>query len=132
MQEMNPLEKQLQSWTPRRSSAKLGRKLFAKAAPAPAFLRRADVWNWLTPAAACVLTLMIVVNSSSRRLPQSSNAENDNAGSFATLMFRVANSNMQQTFVLNKLDENLEWNVWSHPFPTQTVRVGWNAMPTNH
>jgi hypothetical protein len=122
------LEKQLQSWTPRRPSAKIARRLFAKVAPAPAFLRRAEVWNWLTPVAACVLTMMIAVNSSNRHLARLSSR--DDAAFFATVMFNAATSNMQQTFVLSKMDENVEWNVWSHPFPAQTVR--WSVMPTNH
>jgi len=124
---MSPLEKQLQSWTPRRPSAKIARRLFARAAPAPAFLRRTEVWHWLTPVAACVLTLMVAVNSSNRHLPQLS--ARDNAAYFATVMFNAATSNVQQTFALSKMDENVEWNIWSHPFPAQTVR--WSALPTN-
>ena len=137
MQEMNPLEKQLQSWMPRRPSAKIARRLFAKAAPAPAFLRRPEVWHWLTPLAACVLTLMFAVQSSSRHLPRLSAP--DNATFFATLMFNAASSNVQQTFVLSKMDENVEWNVWPHPFPAQTARRAgphsglnvWSVIPTN-
>jgi hypothetical protein len=124
---MNPLEKQLQSWTPRRPSAKIARRLFAKVAPTPAFLRRTEVWNWLTPVAACVLTLMVAVNSSSRHAPRL-NAP-DNATFFATLMFKAATSNMQQTFALSKMDENVEWNIWPHPFPAQPAR--WSVIPTN-
>jgi hypothetical protein len=115
---MNPLEKQLQSWTPRRPSAKVARRLFAKAAPVPVFLRRAEVWNWVTPVAACVLTLMVAVNSSSRHLSRLRAAGNDTF--FATLFFNAATSNVQNTFVLSKMDENMEWNVWPHPFLAQT------------
>ena len=124
---MNPLEKQLQSWTPRRPSARIARRLFARVAPAPVFLRRTELWNWLTPVAACVLTLLVAVQSASRHLPRLSAP--DNATSFATFMLNAATSNMQQTFVLSKMDENVEWNIWSHPFPAQTVR--WSAPPTN-
>jgi len=124
---MNSLEKQLQSWMPRRPSARIARRLFAKAAPAPVFLRRADVWHWLTPIAACVLTVMVAVHGASRHLPRLSVP--DNATFFATLMFNAATSNVQQTFVLSKMDENVEWNIWPHPLAAQTAR--WSVMPTN-
>jgi len=112
---------------PRRPSARIARRLFATAAPAPVFLRRADVWHWLTPVAACVLTLMVAVHGASRHLPRLSVP--DNATFFATLMFNAATSNVQQTFVLSKMDENVEWNVWPHPLAAQTAR--WSVMPTN-
>jgi hypothetical protein len=124
---MNPFEKQLQSWMPRRPSARLAGRLFATTAPAPAFLRRAEVWHWLTPVAACVLTLMVAVNSASRHLPRLRTT--DNATFFATIFFNAATSNVQNTFVLSKMDENVEWNVWPHPFPAQTAR--WSVIPTN-
>src|SRR5271157_1301266 len=108
MQEMNSLEKQLQSWMPRRPSARIARRLFAKAAPAHVFLRRTDVWNWLTPAAACAMTLMVATHGPSRHLPRLSVP--DNASFFATLVFNAATSNGPQTFVLGKMDENVEWN----------------------
>jgi hypothetical protein len=137
MQEMNPLEKQLQSWIPRRPSAKIARRLFAQVAPTPVFLRRAEVWHWLTPITACVLTLLVVVHSASRRLPRLSVP--DDATFFATLMVNAATSNMQQTFALSKMDENVEWNVWPHLASAQTARWTaphssmnvWNVMPTN-
>jgi hypothetical protein len=54
-------------------------------------------------------------------------------------MFDAANSNMQQTFVLTKMDENVEWNVWPHPLsapeagqagPHSSLNV-LGVMPTN-
>jgi hypothetical protein len=123
---MNPLEKQLQSWTPRRPSAKIARRLCAKVAPAPAFLRRAEVWNWLTPVAACVLTLMVAVNSGSRHLPRLSAP--DNATFFATLMVNAVSSNMPQTFVMSKMDENVEWNIWPHPFNADQTSKNTNKI----
>jgi hypothetical protein len=95
------------------------------------------VWNWLTPVAACVLTLMVATHTASRRLPRLSAP--DDATSFATLMFNAATSNMQQTFVLSKMDENVEWNIWPHPFPAQSARRAgprssldvWSVVPTN-
>jgi hypothetical protein len=137
MQEMNPLEKQLRSWTPRRPSAKIARRLFAKAAPATVFLRRREVWHWLTPVAACALTLVVAVHSASRHLPRLNSP--DNASFFATVIFDAATSNVQHTFVLSKTDENMEWNVWPHPLPVQMARRTepcsslniWSVIPTN-
>jgi hypothetical protein len=106
----------------------VGRKLFGKVGPAPALLRRTEVWHWLTPAAACVLTLMVVVNTASRHLPRM--GAPDKASFFATLMFDTGVSNMQRTFVLSKMDENVEWNVWSHPFPSPTGNI-LNVLHTN-
>jgi hypothetical protein len=95
------------------------------------------VWNWLTPIGACVLTLLVAVHGTNRHLPRLSAP--DNASFFATLMFDAANSNMQQTFVLTKMDENVEWNVWPHPLsapeagqagPHSSLNV-LGVMPTN-
>ena len=124
MHETNSLEKELQSWTPRRPSAKIARRLFAGAAPARAFLRSTEVWHWLTPVAACVLTLMVVVHGAGRQLPRLS--AQDNATFFAAIMLHAASSNVQQTFLLSKMDENVEWNVWPHP----SLNLG-SVMPTN-
>jgi hypothetical protein len=85
------------------------------------------VWHWLTPVAACVLTVMVAVQGASRHLPRL-NAPDD-AAFFATMAFNDAKSNVQQTFVLSKMDENLEWNVWPHPLAAQEVR--WSVTPTN-
>src|SRR5689334_16719758 len=56
MNELNQWEKQLQSWTPRRPSAKLEQQLFsrkAEAAPCPPV--RVPAWTWLTPATCLFL-----------------------------------------------------------------------------
>ncbi|MBC8094469.1 MAG: hypothetical protein H7Y43_01535 [Akkermansiaceae bacterium] len=60
MKEMNPLETQLRSWAPRPPSAKLKRTLFAETAP----LRphAGFNWQWLAPAAACLLFALTVFN----------------------------------------------------------------------
>jgi hypothetical protein len=134
---MNPLEKQLRSWTPRRPSAKIARRLFATTAPAAVFLRRAEVWNWFTPVAACILTLMVAAHTASRHLPHLSTR--DGATFFATVVFNAASSNEQQTFALSKADENMEWNVWPHPLAMQAVHRAeshsslnvWSVIPTN-
>lgn len=133
---MSPLEKQLQSWTPRRPSPKIARKLFGGVAPAPVFLRRGDVWHWFAPVAACALTVVVTVFSANHRLTPFHGP--DNASYFATLMAN-ANSNLPRTVVLSRRDENLEWNVWPHAVASQTIQwvgsAGINVLeriPTNH
>jgi hypothetical protein len=88
-----------------------------------------ELWNWLTPVAACVLTVLVAVHGSSRHLPRTS-APDD---ATFLVMLNATFSNRQQTFVLSKMDENLEWNVWTHPFAAQTAApdARLNAMRTN-
>lgn len=91
------------------------------------------VWNWLTPMAACALAMVVAVNSASRRMPHADAPSA--AASFATLMFD--SSNVSGTFLLSKSDENVEWNVWTHPFPAirhsaPALNVLDLAVPTNH
>ncbi|MGZ5566861.1 MAG: hypothetical protein ACXWKG_07595, partial [Limisphaerales bacterium] len=115
------LEKRLQSWSPRQPSDKVARVLFeggAAAEPrarteAPHHWRGIELWNWLTPVAACCLTVVVLCSGNSRRpLPYPSR---DNATFFATLMIDATSSNVSsQTFTLSKADENIEWNVWPH------------------
>lgn len=84
------------------------------------------VWNWLTPLAACAFAFIVAVHGSSRHLSRLSVA--DDATFFATLGSNGVTSNLQPTLVLSSLDENMEWNVWPHPFTGQSVR--W-PVPTN-
>ncbi|MGD0813314.1 MAG: hypothetical protein ABSA83_06900 [Verrucomicrobiota bacterium] len=122
----------MQSWTPRRPSGEIARRLFGTAAPAAVLPFGAEIWRWLAPAAACLLTLMVVTHDAGRRLPRSVPG---NAAIFATLMRNAATSNAQQTFVLSQMDENVEWNFWPHPFAGRGgARSGlnlWSVMPTN-
>ena len=56
---MNPLETQLRSWTPRRPSAGLERRLF----PRPKRTSRpAKSINWLVPVTACLLFACLILN----------------------------------------------------------------------
>ena len=126
---MNPLEKHLRSWTPRRPSDKIARRLFAKTGSGLFLGPGAELWRWLTPVAACVLTLLVTVQSSNRHLARLN--EPDRAACFATFMFRGSSSNLQQTFVLSKADENVEWNVWPYPLPDQMRAAARPSSGTN-
>ena len=113
MDEMNPLEKRLQSWTPRRPSPKIARRLFGPAEmPSLRHSRRGDAWNWLSPVAACALTMLVAVHSASRapgRLTQGSNAP-----FLTSLILDAAATSNIASFAINEMDENLEYNVWPH------------------
>jgi hypothetical protein len=59
--EMKSLETRLRSWRPRRASATLKWRLFlARASSVPRMIR---VAGWLTPATACALLTMLILNS---------------------------------------------------------------------
>jgi len=138
---MNPLETRLESWTPRRPSPKIARRLFASAEkPSLPAARRAHPWNWLSPVAACALTMLVAVHTASHvpgRLAQGSNTT-----FFATLMLNAAASSNIATFTLSEVDENLEWNVWQHPTHQVAAplraetplrrRDIWSRIPTNY
>ena len=57
MNEWNPLETQLRSWTPRRPSARLRAGVFSHAATASS--HPSMMWNWLAPATGCLLLLAL-------------------------------------------------------------------------
>ena len=59
MNETNPLETRLRSWTPRRPSAGLERRLFPRPKRAP---RKARSLNWLVPVSACLLFAVLILN----------------------------------------------------------------------
>ena len=59
MNELDPLEARLRSWTPRRPSATLERRLFARATVSP---RPALLAGWLAPAAACLILAGSLLN----------------------------------------------------------------------
>jgi len=116
-------ERKLESWSPRQPSDRISKVLFEGAKRtdsqlrvrmgAPGHWRGIELWNWLTPVAACCLTVMVLCSGNSRRL--SSNDPHDHATYFATVMVNAASSNVSsQIFALSKGDENIEWNVWPH------------------
>jgi hypothetical protein len=58
MNEWNPLQTQLRSWTPRRPSARLKGRIFSRSvSETPA---RPFAFGWLAPATICLLLLMFV------------------------------------------------------------------------
>jgi hypothetical protein len=112
MDEMNQFEKLLQSWTPRRPSPKIARRLFGATREAASRSHRAQTWSWLTPVAACALTILVAVHSSSR--PSEQMASRNDGVFFATFMLDAAGSSNLATYSLSQVDENLEYNVWPH------------------
>lgn len=138
MDEMNQFEKQLQSWTPRRPSPKIARRLFGAAHKAASRSHRAHTWSWLTPLAACALTILMAVHSGSR--PSAQLASQTNGAFFATFILDAAGSSNLATYSLSQGDENLEFNVWPHATHHETpisraepharFDVG-NLIPTN-
>jgi hypothetical protein len=64
MNEMNELEAQLRSWAPRRPSASLERRLFARG-PVAAELPPAFRLSWLAPAMGTLLLLGLFLNGRS-------------------------------------------------------------------
>ena len=140
MDEMNPLENQLQSWKPRRPSPRIARRLFGPAQKASARLaRRAGAWNWLSPVAACALTMLVAVHTANRAPGRL--AVGSNATIFASIALNAASFSNSTTFSLSQMDENLEYNVWPHathhvavlPRAEGTLRRDYlNVIPTNY
>jgi hypothetical protein len=141
MDEMNPLETRLQSWTPRRPSPKIARRLFGPAEkPSLRPTRSSVAWNWLSPVAACALTMLVAVHTASHAPGRL--AQGTNAAFFATLMVDAAASSNIAAYSLSQVDENLEWNIWPHPthHAAASVRAEtplrrrdiWSQILTNH
>jgi hypothetical protein len=138
MDEMNPFEKQLESWTPRRPSPKIARRLFGAANQAASRSHRAHVWSWLTPLAACALTVLVAVHSGSR--PSAQLASRNNGAFFATIILDASGSSNLATYSVSQTDENVEYNVWPHatgrpapvPVAEPAARIDVsNLSPTN-
>jgi hypothetical protein len=70
------------------------------------------VWSWLTPLAACALTILVAVHSESG--PAARLVGPTNGAFFATFMLDAAGASNLGTYSVNQGDENLEWNVWPH------------------
>ena len=110
MDEMNQFEKQLQSWTPRRPSPKIARRLFGVARKAARQSHRIQMWSWLTPLAACALTVLVGVGPGSTSPLMASR----NPAFIGTIAMSTQGASNLATYTLSQLDENLEWNVWPH------------------
>ncbi len=109
MNEMDSFEQEMRKWQPRPPSPRLARRLFGRAELAPGTLRRAEFWHWLTPVAACALTVLVAVGSTNHHGP----ALDGKAGAalFDEFNFDPASSNGPQMVRLSQLDQNVQWNV---------------------
>ncbi len=136
---MNPLENRLQSWTPRRPSPEIARRLFGPAQkPSLHPARRAGAWNWLSPVAACALTMLVAVHAASH----GPGRRGSDAAFFATLMLDAAATSNIAAVSLSDVGGNLEYNIWPHPQHLATAIVAaetplrrrdiWNLVPTNY
>ena len=101
MNELNQWEKQLQSWTPRRPSAKLERELFSRGAGAverkPA---RPAAWFWLAPATCLFLLLAGMSVTRQSGLSQAMGTGSSNILASISLPYGTSDTRCQ------------EWNVW--------------------
>ena len=113
MNDMHSGENVLRSWTPRRPSNRIARRLFGNAELAPVALRRAQLW--LTPVAACALTMLLAVGSINH--PAQSLETKDNPALFAAMMLGPGSSNFQPMVWLSQMDENVQWNVCAQLTP---------------
>jgi len=121
MNEMDSLEQEMREWKPRKPPERLARRLFGReegwnqdraAGPplqAPAALRRAEFWNWLTPVAACALTVLLAVGSANHR--GEALEDKDGPSLFAGLNSDAGPPNVPRMARLSQMDENVQWNV---------------------
>src|ERR1700761_4367927 len=113
MKEIDPLEKQLQSWTPRRPSAKIEQRLFPRERSAR--LLPAHVWQWLTPFAACALTFLVALSGPSLHTVD---VVSLNPSPVAAVMYDPQSPNMLHSFVLSRADVNVQQNSWDRAYPS--------------
>lgn len=138
MNDSNPLETLLQSWTPRRPSAELKERIFSAdetAASEPRhkacgrmllshfaglqaltsrIVRASEIARWLAPAAACSLTFMVLFGANNLHYAR---AEGDaRHPMFAMTSLTISNRGATlpaKWLGLTKTDLNLEFNAWS-------------------
>lgn len=107
MSEMNQLEAQLQSWTPRRPSEKVREQLF------PARDREVPVawpklWRVVTPAFACFLALFAIDPAGFRA------GTGQSIPAFAPISSNTVDGSLSLgDFFTLKQERNLEWNIWT-------------------
>jgi len=87
-------------------------------------LRQPFFWRWVTPAMAGCLALVAFINCNRYRMVI---PWGDNASYYATVLIDSPNGSnfSRQTYALNKLDVNLEMNVWA----TATAQVKPTSLP---
>lgn len=137
MKEMDSLEQEMREWRPRKPSLRLARRLFGRAELAPVALRRAEFWNWLTPVAACGLTVLVAVGSANYR--DKGVVEEGGGMVLARFNGNAGSSNVPQMVRWSQRDENVQWNVCPElARPTGTrfgessaVAGAWRAGATN-
>lgn len=98
----------------------------------------AAAWNWLSPVAACALTMLVAVHAASH----ASGRRGADAAFLATLMFDAAATSNIAAVSLSDATGNMEYNIWPHPqhgatpaFAAETPlrrRDAWSLMPTNY
>src|SRR5580704_6839905 len=103
MDEMNQFEKQLQSWTPRRLSRKIARRLFGTMEKAAARSHCAQTWGWLAPVAACAFTILVMVQTGVRQPAQVENR--NNTAFFTTFMLGDPASSNVATYCMTQFDQ---------------------------
>ena len=109
MNELDSLEREMGEWQPRKPAARLARRLFGRADRPPAALRRAEFWSWLSPLAACALTVLVAVGSANYR--GASLEGKDGPDLFNGLSLYPGASNAPLMARLSQMDENVQWNV---------------------
>jgi hypothetical protein len=74
-------------------------------------MRAPDLWQWLTPVAACLMTMAVFMTNSGQHPIQG--GSDDCATFYATVMTPVPHESnaLHQTIAMNRATVNLEWNV---------------------
>jgi hypothetical protein len=129
MNDMSPWEKQLESWTPRRPSARLEQALFGadradrskgKAAPSRArTLRSPMLWAWLAPA-TCLLVLTFSVNVALVRQDRPSYLTASSSNMIASLV-------APQSLMEFSPDTRAQENIWAVATSDRSVGRSLNA-----
>ncbi len=104
---MTSLETQLRSWTPRRPSAGLERRLFGRVAAAP---RASIQLGWLAPVTACLLFAFVLVHQPGSGKP--SHASQD--GPLAAMILSNPSSSGNLTVCLTGSQYRVEAADWTN------------------
>jgi hypothetical protein len=122
MKELDSLEQDMRRWQPRQPPERLARRLFGRAELAPAALRRAEFWHWLTPVAACALTVLVAVGSANHR----AEALEGKGGPVIASAWKLDSgwSNAPRMAWLSQSDENVQWNVFPELAPPAGTPFG--------